>query len=59
MRQLNRAANEANVPIIRVHDLRHSHVSFLISQGVSIVAIAKRLGHSNIEQTYLCPHDAK
>jgi integrase len=42
----------SGVKIIRVHDFRHSHVSYLISKGVSIVAIAKRLGHSDIEQTY-------
>lgn len=42
---------KANVKKIRLHDFRHSHASYLISQGVSIVAIAKRLGHANIEQT--------
>lgn len=36
---------------IRIHDFRHSHASYLISNGVSIVAVAKRLGHSNIERT--------
>lgn len=50
-RYLTNAAKEANVKIIRVHDLRHSHASLLISQGASIVAVAKRLGHSSIEQT--------
>lgn len=50
-RYLNNAALQANIHKIRVHDLRHSHVSYLISQGVSIVTIAKRLGHSSIEQT--------
>lgn len=50
-RYLNNVAQKANLPKIRVHDLRHSHVSYLISLGISIVAIAKRLGHSSIEQT--------
>lgn len=50
-RYLTAAAKEADLPIIRVHDLRHSHASFLLSKGVSIVSIAKRLGHNNIEQT--------
>ena len=36
---------------MKIHDLRHSHASLLISQGESIVMVAKRLGHSNIEQT--------
>lgn len=41
----------ASVKRIRLHDLRHSHASYLISQGVDIVSIANRLGHSDIEQT--------
>jgi integrase len=41
----------AEIKRIRIHDLRHSHASYLISEGISIVAVAKRLGHSNIEQT--------
>lgn len=46
----------ANVPIISVHGLRHTHASLLIFAGVSIASIAKRLGHSNItttQETYL------
>ena len=42
---------KANITPIRIHDFRHSHTSWLIAQGISIVAIAKRLGHKNIEQT--------
>lgn len=45
------ACKKAGVKEIRIHDFRHTHASLLISQGVSIVAVAKRLGHSNIEQT--------
>ncbi len=46
-----KACKESGVKKIRIHDFRHSHASLLISQGASIVAVAKRLGHSNIEQT--------
>lgn len=42
---------EAGVKQIRLHDFRHSHASYLIGHGASIVAVAKRLGHKNIEQT--------
>ena len=45
------ACNKANVKTIRIHDFRHSHASLLISNGASIVSVAKRLGHINIEQT--------
>lgn len=51
LRKLDEHAAQAEIPRIRVHDLRHSHVSLLIHHGHSIVAIAKRIGHSNIEQT--------
>lgn len=37
---------EAHVKRIRLHDLRHSHVSLLINLGFSAFDIAKRLGHS-------------
>lgn len=33
------------------HSLRHSHVAYLLSLGVDIYAIAKRLGHSDITTT--------
>ena len=41
----------AHVPSIRVHDLRHSCASLLLSKGLSIVAVSKRLGHSNVTTT--------
>jgi len=47
---------KANVPVISVHCLRHTHASLLIYAGVSIASIAKRLGHSSIkttQETYL------
>ncbi len=43
-------AKLAGVKAIRVHDLRHSHASLLISLGVNILAIAKRLGHKDATQ---------
>ena len=45
------AIEAAKVKKIRIHDLRHSCASLLISKGVSIVAVSKRLGHSTVEQT--------
>lgn len=36
---------------IRVHDLRHSHASFLINHNVNIVLISKRLGHKDTSTT--------
>lgn len=53
---LKRALNKAGLKEIRVHDLRHSHVSLLISQGYSAVSIADRVGHESIDITYRYAH---
>lgn len=42
---------EAAVADVRFHDLRHSHVSFLIDAGLDPVTIAKRIGHKNAKVT--------
>ena len=47
LQALKKYARIAGVKRIRVHDLRHSHVSFLIYKGVPITAISKRLGHKS------------
>ena len=39
------------IPVIRIHDLRHSHATILINRGANIVAVSKRLGHSDISMT--------
>ena len=33
------------------HSLRHTHVAYLLSQGVDIYAISKRLGHADLSTT--------
>ena len=43
--------SQTNLPKIRFHDLRHSHASLLLSQGVQPKMISERLGHSNINIT--------
>ncbi|MBS4769634.1 site-specific integrase [Carnobacteriaceae bacterium zg-ZUI240] len=49
---LNTAIKKSNIlPKIRVHDLRHSHASFLIQQGFSPIIISNRLGHEKTSTT--------
>ena len=36
---------------IRFHDFRHSHASILIGNGVDIVSVSARLGHSSVDMT--------
>ena len=55
-REMDRGAKETGVKRIRIHDLRHSHVSLLIEMGFSAVAIADRVGHESIEITYRYAH---
>ncbi len=54
--EMDRGAKAAGVKRIRIHDLRHSHISLLIDMGFSAVAIADRVGHENIEITYRYAH---
>ena len=54
--EMDRGAAEAGVKRIRIHDLRHSHVSLLISKGIPPVAIANRVGHETIYITLRYAH---
>ena len=54
--EMDRGAKEAGVKRIRIHDLRHSHVSLLIEMGFSALAIADRVGHESIDITYKYAH---
>jgi len=53
---LARHCKNAEIPIISIHGLRHTHASLLLFAGVSIASVAKRLGHSSMnttQKTYL------
>ena len=53
---LGRYCKVANVPVISVHGLRHTHASILLFAGVSIASVARRLGHASMtttQKTYL------
>ena len=53
---IKKHADLAGLKRIRVHDLRHSHISLLIELGFSPVAIAARAGHESIEITLRYAH---
>jgi site-specific recombinase XerC len=51
----DRIARRAPVPIIRFHELRHTHGSLLIAYGVDAMVVKERLGHGDFVftvQTY-------
>ncbi len=54
--EMRRGAQMAGVHKIRIHDLRHSHVSLLIAMGFTPVDIAGRLGHESIDITLHYAH---
>ena len=49
--KLKHQCEKTGVKKIRVHDLRHSHVAFLIHHGVDAMVIKERLGHQDIRMT--------
>ena len=53
---MDRGSKEAGVKRIRIHDLRHSHISLLIDMGFTALAIADRVGHESIDITYRYAH---
>jgi len=55
-REMIRGCKAAGVKKIRVHDLRHSHVSMLINMGFSALAIGERVGHEAEHITYRYAH---
>lgn len=46
-----RHARNAGLPIIRFHDLRHTHATLALRAGVHPRIVQERLGHANISIT--------
>ena len=55
-REMHRGSKATGVKRIRIHDLRHSHVSLLIDMGFTALAIADRVGHESIDITFRYAH---
>lgn len=52
-RVLNKAVEDAGIDKhIRIHDLRHSHASLLIAEGVDPAILSARMGHADISTTF-------
>ena len=54
--EMERGGKVSGVKKIRIHDLRHSHVSLLINMGFSALAIGNRVGHETEKITYRYAH---
>ena len=42
-----RALGEERLPVIRLHDLRHTHATLLLADGVPVKVVSERLGHAS------------
>lgn len=50
-KKMKQKADKLNLKHIRVHDLRHSHIAFLIEKGIQPLIISKRVGHDSVTTT--------
>jgi integrase len=46
-----RLTKEAGLPVIRLHDLRHTYASIALALGVNPKVVSERLGHSDVRIT--------
>ena len=51
-----RVRREAGIEDARLHDLRHSHASHAVMNGVSVPVVARLVGHSNTRMTLRYAH---
>src|SRR6185436_11966632 len=50
-RHFQALAEKAGLPVIRLHDLRHTNASLALDAGVSLKVVSERLGHSQLAIT--------
>ena len=54
--EMCRGCAASGVKRIKLHGLRHSHISLLTDMGIPLVAIADRVGHENTDMTFQYAH---
>jgi integrase len=45
--QARKALGEERLPVVRLHDLRHTHATLLLADGVPVKVVSERLGHAS------------
>ncbi len=51
-----RVRKEAGIEEVRLHDLRHTHASQAVMNGVPVPVVSRLLGHSNVKMTLRYAH---
>ena len=51
-----RVRREAGIKDVRLHDLRHTHASHAVMNGVPVPVVSRMLGHSNVRMTLRYAH---
>ena len=51
-----RARREAGIEDVRLHDLRHTHASHAVLNGVPVPVVSRLLGHSDVRTTLCYAH---
>ena len=46
-----RLLKKLDLPRIRLHDLRHTHATLMLKEGVPVKVVSERLGHSSVAFT--------
>ena len=52
----HRIRREAGIEDVRLHDLRHTHASHAVMNGVPVPVVSRMLGHSNVRMTLRYAH---
>lgn len=50
-RRFNRLVDQAGVPRIRLHDVRHTYATISLDAGIDAKIVSDRIGHSNMAYT--------
>ena len=51
-----RVRREAGIEDVRIHDLRHTHASHAVMNGVPVPVVSRLLGHSSVSMTLRYTH---
>ena len=51
-----RVRREAGIEDVRLHDLRHTHASHAVMNGVPVPVVSRLLGHSSVSMTLRYAH---